>query len=428
MTRNLWAFALVLLFAAQQTVAAKDVTLPVGEVVIVNNYAGKITIHLRPADSPAKRFASYTIDAKTKRTRLTRAGKNLVLGGDWEMEVEFGSGVVSPRRVVAKVGTYKDKAWEVAASDIMDGLQRSAAKWAVPVLVIRYFPTTNRGRDLDLKVTEGPAAEGLLAKMKEKCTRMTTETARALEEGSRFRAYRHPYAPPSLRYEIVETIDVLEAVPHDARKKGYSDYHAILKRAKAKEYVEKRGVKEVWIWGYHSKTLAPWESNMSSPSGLDISNSDRDTRDLPIYNHTYTVYHYNYHRATEEAVHNHLHQIECLIRHADAGLARTFEGTKDRWRCGNCHFPPNAVKDYDYHNPRTVESDIEDWKPEGFGVKKRLNRDTWGDKELNWYVYWMRSIPGESNGLTYKKKPLTNWWHLVGDFDTAVKKRKGLAE
>jgi hypothetical protein len=294
--------------------------------------------------------------------------------------------------------------------------------------VIRYFPTTNGGRDLDLRVTEGPPDQGSLPKMKEKCTRLTTETAKALEEGSRFRAYKFPYTPPSLRYEIVDTIDYFDAVPPDPKKKGRSDYHAILKRAGARDYVNDKGVKEIWIWGYHSKTIAPWESNMSSPHGVDISNSDRDRTDLPIFKRTYTVYHYNYHRATEEAVHNHLHQIECLIRDSHPALAKLFEGTPGNWRCGNCHFPPNGVKDYDYHNPRFVDSDIEDWKPEGFGVKKRLNRDTWNDKELNYYVYWMRSLPGERNGLTYKGRALTNWWHLVGDFDEAQQKSISLVK
>ena len=45
-----------------------------------------------------------------------------------------------------------------------------------------------------------------------------------------------------------------------------------------------------------------------------LSNSDRDPDDLPILKNTYTVYHYNYERDTQEAVHNHIHQIEAVMR------------------------------------------------------------------------------------------------------------------
>ncbi len=75
-----------------------------------------------------------------------------------------------------------------------------------------------------------------------------------------------------------------------------------------------------------------------------------------------------------------------------------------------------------------MASDIEDWRPEGFGTRKRLSCRTWDDRELGYYVYWMRSLPGERSGLTYRKRPLTNWWHLVGDFDAARRKSISLVE
>jgi len=300
-----------------------------------------------------------------------------------------------------------------------------AGPWTVPVLVLRYFPLTTDGQSIDRAVTGNVG--GSLVAMKAKCDRMTRETAAALEEGSRFRAYKNPHAKPSVRYQIVETIDYLEAVPHSPVKTGKADYLKILERAKVADYVERRGVKEVWIWGYHSKTLAPWESNMASPHG-DISNSDRDRRDLPVLGKTYVVYHYNYERETSEAVHNHIHQIEAVMRHHGGALWKTWEGTRGKWRCGNCHFPPNAKKDYDWANKEFVESDIEDWRPEGFGEMKRINCETWGCNGLQWFIYWMRSMPGADNGLRLAGKPLTNWWVFMGDYDAALAAKMGLVE
>jgi hypothetical protein len=300
-----------------------------------------------------------------------------------------------------------------------------ASPWKVPVLVLRYFPVTADGKQIDIGVTSN--VDATLAEIKAKCDRMTREAASALMEGSRFRAYKNEQARPSLEYEVLETIDYLEAMPHHPRKQGKADYIKILERANIRDWVEKRGVKEVWIWGYHSKELSPWESNMASPLG-DVSNSDRDRRDLPVFDRTYTVYHYNYERETSEAVHNHIHQIEAIMRRHGGELWKTFEGTPDNWRCGNCHFPPNGRRDYDWTNREYVESDIEDWRPVGFGEKQRINCDKWDGDSLKWFIYWMRSIPGRDNGLDQNGKKLTNWWVFLGDYDAAIQGKIGLVE
>ena len=95
-----------------------------------------------------------------------------------------------------------------------------------------------------------------------------------------------------------------------------TDYNAIMKRIGISDWVEKEGVKEIWIWGYHGGKVGLWESNMSGPYG-DISNSNRNPNDLPTMSKTYTVYHYNYQRETSEAVEDHMHQIEAIFNHID---------------------------------------------------------------------------------------------------------------
>lgn len=289
--------------------------------------------------------------------------------------------------------------------------------WTVKVLSVRYFPLTPDGLRTDLAVTSN--VDMTLEEVRAKCDRLDREVGETLEEGSRFRAYRNPAAPPSLRYEIVGTIEIREPMPHDPAKRKSPDYQRILERIDARRHVEDLGVKEIWLWGYHSPDLGPWESNMASPWG-DVSNSDRDPADLPIFSKTYTVYHYNYQREASEATENHMHQIEAMLGHHGPDLFRLFTGEPGRWRCGNCHFPPNGKRDYDWANPTTVLSDIEDWRPEGRGEVKELDCRTWNADSRQWFVYWMRSLPGAGNGLTWKGKTLTNWWRLVGDYDAVA--------
>ena len=211
-----------------------------------------------------------------------------------------------------------------------------------------------------------------------------------------------------------------------------------MQRVNIKQWVEQKGVKEVWIWGYHGGVLNLWESNMAGPYG-DISNSNRDPKDLPVLKQTYTVYHYNYQRGTSEAMEDHIHQIEAVLNHVD-GRERTppekwsellfwgkFVGSDRTHKiihpgCGWAHYPPNAEKDYDWANKRYVMTDIEDWKPDGTGKKQRINSDRWEGDSLKWFVYWMQNIPGANHGLTYKGKKLSNWWIFIGDFDHAMQR------
>ncbi|NLH18028.1 MAG: alpha-galactosidase, partial [Phycisphaerae bacterium] len=323
----------------------------------------------------------------------------------------------------------------------------------IPVVVVKYFPVS--GDKIDVRVT-GDWGESL-ALTRSKVERIQRETIAALEEGSRYHGYKNPDAKPSLRYKVVGTLEFLEPMPLCPKRQGdevpMTDYNTIFARIDGKTWVQQKGVKEIWIFGYHGGVLDLWESNMSSPFG-DTSNSNRDEKDLPILDRTYTVYHYNYQRDTGEAVEDHLHQFEALFNEID-GRDRTPE---DKWqnllfwgkfvgsdvshkmvpvttpdgrkvyRCGWTHYSPNSEKDYDWSNPRIVESDIEDWRPDGLGKTIRLNADRWQRNDLKWKIYWMQNIPGADHGLSYQGKPLTNWWRFVGDWDQARRNKITLTE
>jgi len=319
--------------------------------------------------------------------------------------------------------------------------------WMIPLVVVKYFPVA--GDKIDISVTGDWGAS--LAATQKKVHAMQKETMKSLTQGSRYHAYKNSKARPSLGYKVLKTYEFKEALPTvlDKRFKTRggriipkTDYNAIMKRINAKRWVEKMGVKEIWIWAYHGGRVVLWESNMSSPYG-DVSNSNRDPNDLPVFKKTYTVYHYNYQRSTHEAVHNHFHQVEHLLNHVD-GRHRT---PRNKWggllfwgkfvgsdashkiihpRCGWCHYPPNGQRDYDYRNKRYVETDIEDWKPDGTGKKKRINCDRWEGNDLKFYIYWFQSLPGYKNGLKYKGRELENWWVFTGDWDYAMKSKIGL--
>jgi hypothetical protein len=305
----------------------------------------------------------------------------------------------------------------------------------IKVYVVGYYPVKGDQIDGEIAVENKNTS---FVDLKAKTVRLTDEARALLTEGSRFRGYKNPDAKPAVKYEIVGVADFKEPMPLSAKKAEprLPDYGAIVDRIGGKKLVEEKGVQQIWLWGYHGK-YGLWESNMSSPTG-DVSNSDRDNGDLPVYGKTYTVFHYNYGRGVGEMLENHLHQLEHVLNFADGRDVTPPERWSDLlfWgkfvgsdashkivtnpaRCGWTHYAPNSEKDYDWTNPRYVETDIEDWKPDGIGKTQRMNADRWDRDGIKWRVYWLQAIPSLDHGLTYRGKPLRNWWSFVSDWDTA---------
>ena len=352
------------------------------------------------------------------------------------------------------------------------------ALYEMPVVILRYLPTAD-GRDLDVawapdfwELNPVPLVE------LERNLDLYDETLKfMLEEGSRFRGYGTQTAPPSLGYRVVAIITVYEPPPPGKPKvqPGLPLYDAewfqIFERFGMQDYVNKMGVKEVWMyWGgvqpgipsYDPAIHPPenmrdgWESNMSSPTTGDVSNSNRDNTDLPVYDRSYIVYKRNIRRLDPGTIHPDGHQLELMldaVNRRQTGNTELFwqkfvgylaTGPWQRGRSGDTHHPPNATIDYEYQNFAPFDSDIMDWKPDG-GQTKPFSAATYGDVpykfpnnflqafgspviEPNWYIFWRQSLPGHANTIPFGVNRMTNWWHLIGDWDAANRAGLGLFE
>lgn len=320
------------------------------------------------------------------------------------------------------------------------------AIYEIPVVSIRIVPIS--GTNVD------EAAAGMKSSataLNYRINRLEANLKYSVEEASRFHGYKDAKALPALGVKLLKIYTFYERAKPFIEKDGKSrfpDYGHYLKQVGIQDLVEKQGVKEVWFWHYHHGSIAPQESMMAGAAGEDVSNSYHLEGLLSNFKKTYTVYGFNFARSFSQAMHNRGHQIERILSHAESisgkGLfTRDFVGAgKDgkfvQGRAGNCHFPPNGRKDYDYHNQKFVQSDIEDWTPSGKGAKRAINCDTWkrlpyqypfpkaGNPELyeddeNWYIYWMQNMPNEGNTLG-----LSNWLAFFGDWDGMRDRKIGL--
>lgn len=326
----------------------------------------------------------------------------------------------------------------------------------VPIVLINHIPTED-GLNVDSLVT-GPSGTsewtgGSINSLQSWILTITTRAKFMLEEGSRFRGYKTPESLPYVGYKVIAIYNFYEAMPPgfpDPAISGntFPDYHAILARIPAQELVEgPSAVREIWLNSYHFGKMSLNESNMASPLTPDISNSYRTPGDLPVFSKTYVLYQTNYTRSQAEAVHNHGHQIEAMLSYINqrydgntnlfwrsfVGLNAT--GAFEPGRCGATHFPLNARGDYDYLNSiNSVQSDCEDWKPDGSGTRKTASLSTWDGvpyawpntgaisqkTESQWYIYWMQNLPGDGNTIPYSGTTMENWWRLIVEWDDSI--------
>lgn len=367
-----------------------------------------------------------------------------------------------------------------------EGLAKPApdSLYEIPVAIFRYLPTRD-GIDIDPSYDSDfwNLGRTTVENIKANIDRFDQRIKFMLEEGSRFRGYKHltesglaGSAPgPSLGYKVIAYFTVYEPTPpgrpdNPTPTRYFVDYESIFNRFNVRSLVEEYGVREIWFWkgnigpdfpsydpslhtgdrfrvGYESEMMGPngRVCNCAGPSGA------------PTYNRTYVLYNQNVRRTQAEAIHNHGHQLEAVLSFANSRDARTegipnlfwdafsgrVNGAFQRGRCGNTHFPPNGEKDYDYSNPNPFPSDCEDWSPTG-GERKPVSASTWGKLAYPWpayqttqkgektdsqyYIWWMQNMPGQDNGLTLGQAALGNWWHLTADWDASAKAGVGLLE
>lgn len=302
---------------------------------------------------------------------------------------------------------------------------QTETSYDVGVLVIRYFPTTD-GVNLD------PVETGLtrtLASNRSIVAAATDQGIQDLTRASIYRGFQNSTGVPAMRWRVVDTLEYLTPVPKSILAPPFADHYQILTGHSICDYVENRGVKQVWIWMYHSAAIAPVESHQSGPFG-HIGNGGANF-EYPACARTYTTLDFNY--GNINVHHNYGHQWEKLMKALSDpmyenqfigpfGTYGSNDGSGDLFhRCGWTHFPPNAASDYDYGNKRFVWTDCEDWRPDGSGRKVYVNCDRWGCNDNGFEVWRWQNMPGYGSNVLFNGEPMRNWWDWMGDFDNAIR-------
>jgi len=321
----------------------------------------------------------------------------------------------------------------------------------MPIVSMRFIPDD----DQDGQVDPGTdLREMQVGALRQQIERLEQDTSKWMTESSRYKGFRNAEAKPYLGYRVVKSYDYTKSPPlgRAIRNGRRPDYVQILEDIDVCHWVEVQGVKEFWIWTHHASGLVPAESNLWSSYG-DVSNSER-TDDLPHCSSFYAVYNYNFTRGVAEALHNHGHHFEALLRYNDNDLFWTrFVGSAPSQhnllgdpvrRCGWTHYAPNAQTDYETYDLRLTPTDCEDWQPDIIGPAKNANCTLWQgyfygapaagqppcrqDGGLAFYVWWMQNLPGQYNTLYHQGEKLRNWWDFIYDMENVFASQRFLYE
>lgn len=190
--------------------------------------------------------------------------------------------------------------------------------------------------------------------------------------------------------------------------------------------IDRGEIDEVWFFG------APYfgynESAMAGPRAFYING---EVYDKVESKRPFAIMGFNYERGVAEMVHDLCHRTESTMARVYGGwkseelttnwarFAANFAQSGGVAACGTCHWPPNAAHDYDYSNPREVDSSADDWLtyPKLTGKTTKVSCATWGgpDYHRNYMVWWFTHLP-HAPGVNADGR-LNNWWIYIFDFD-----------
>ncbi len=223
------------------------------------------------------------------------------------------------------------------------------------------------------------------------------------------------------RYTPQSYLDVLRGIasPHVPQE---VDYKAILSKYNILGRVAKNEIDEVWIFAFPHAGL--YESRMCGPSAFwcnspPIKNTDSSKRRFVIMG-------FSYERYIGEMLESYGHRAESIMEKTfshltgEANLWKRFtcyENTMPgKAACGNVHFAPNSLKDYDWNNPTPVKSECYDWEinfPNFKGDIRTVDPSEWGNGDIRkHHIWWFSHFPkvaGRKNGIH------NNWWQYVVD-------------
>ena len=199
------------------------------------------------------------------------------------------------------------------------------------------------------------------------------------------------------------------------------------------EHVRDGRIDEVYLWG--GPWFGYWESAMAGPGAFFINGGT-----YPEVNSgkAFVIMGFNYATGVENMLEDLAHRTEATMSHIYGGWQ--VENLNHNWArfaanswqsggqagCGTAHYPPNAVKGYDFSNSRTVSSYCDtfyNYPSIDMARTRTVSNLTWrntfprtqfGSQCDHWsyYAWWFEHLP-KFQGINPVDRRLNNWWRYI---------------
>jgi hypothetical protein len=204
------------------------------------------------------------------------------------------------------------------------------------------------------------------------------------------------------------------------------DYGRLIQEFSLLTKVERGEIDEVWLFafpyaGYYESTMAGKDAFWCNAPPVPGTNH---------CNRRFVLMGFNYERDVGCMLENFGHRAESIMQF----VYRHHAGQRNLWErfmrydkiapgqaeCGNMHFAPNSVRDYDWGNTRKVPCFADNWYhfPDLEGEPRPMNCRDWGGGDMRaHHMWWLDHLP-RVGGIT--ESVGNNWWQYILDPDTVI--------
>ena len=202
------------------------------------------------------------------------------------------------------------------------------------------------------------------------------------------------------------------------------DYLELIREFKMIDRVNSGEIDEVWLFGH---PYGGYYESIMAGSGAFWCNAPplEGTEDAK---RKFVIMGFNFERGVGEMLEDLGHRAESILykvfenSRGESNLFETFTRYDKKYpghaECGNVHFAPNSVRDYDWGNLRSVWSRCDTWYwfPDLSGEPRMVTCAEWGNGDIRehhrWWFKHFPHIKGQTNDIAH------NWWQYVIDPNT----------